>query len=112
MCVSPGSVATIAEQLGPSCRDRVDDVIALEAEASCLDHELLDFGGKQSAALGGGGTTSVGDQRADSGPDFEQPVAHELRDDLLGCVWVDLQRLAQVPDRREGRAGSELSGND
>src|SRR6185295_19667274 len=44
--------------------------------------------------------------------DFDETFLNQLRDDFVRRVGIDLERLAQRPDRREGLAGKHLPRDD
>ena len=89
--------------------DAGEDAVAGDAEALGFNDEFLDLAAEELGALFAGGVGEGGDDIADAGAGFEEAVADELGDDLVGGVGVDLEFAAKGADRGEGVAREELA---
>ena len=92
--------------------DRLGDVFQIQAEFLGLDYQLLEFRSQQTSAFGGSGRGGSGHDCADAWQDFQHPLAHQLRNDFMGRIGVDLQLFAQCADRGERVAGPHLARNN
>jgi hypothetical protein len=95
----------------PVLGDAGEDVVADNAETLGFDDELLDLAAEELGALFAGGVGTGGDDVADAGASFEEAVADQLRDDLVGGVGINLELAAEGANGGKGVAGKELAGD-
>jgi hypothetical protein len=91
--------------------DGGEHLFAVDAEALGFDDEFFDLVAEELGALLAGRVGQRGDDGADAGAGFEQPLGDEVGDDLVRGVGVDLELLGQGADGGEGIAGAQLAGD-
>jgi hypothetical protein len=62
-------------------------------------------------ALLAAGVGQDSDHGADSGAGFKQALAHQMGNDLVRCIGIDLEFFAQGADGGERVTGAQLAGD-
>ena len=83
--------------------------IEINTAALGFDNELLDFLTEQLGTFPGSGRRQSCHCRTRSRVNLEDTIVDQMRDDLVGRVWIDLQFLAKGTHGRKGIPRTHLT---